>query len=680
VGAEPAVRPGELVADATSLLASSLELDETLANVAGLLVPAFADWCFVEMLRPDGSIDRAVIAHADPSKRPFVEEYDRRYPLDPDAPVGSPRVIRTGAAELMSDIPDAFWETVAQDPEQLRLLREVGFRSSMIVPLRVRGEVIGDLALATAESGRRYDEHDLRTAQELADRCALAIDNARLYAAARRSRDELEAILEGIADAVTAQDRDGRLVYANDAAVRMLGFASAQEPLAAPPGEFQARFEIRDEDGSPLPMERLPGRRALAGERPGPLTVRYRHHGSAEDRWSRVQATPVFDERGEVRLAINVIEDLTDIKRAEQGHRFLSEASRVLTGSMDYHGTLRAVARLAVPTIADRCAVDLAGADGLVRVAAEPALQRPDDAAAVRSVLRVRMRLRDRELGAITFASAESGRRFDEHDRGVAEDLALRAAAAVENARLYETRSAVAQTLQTSLLPPVLPELPGMEIAAAYRPAGAGDEVGGDFYDVFGTAEDQWYAVVGDVCGKGAEAAAVTALARYTIRAAAVRRRSPSAILRWLSEAMVRQSDGGGRFCTIVCAHLDLSRSPVQVTVASGGHPLPLAIRADGRAEEVGEPGTLLGLVADPTVRDRSTELAAGDTLLLYTDGLTEAGAPARVWTPGELAAAAGDGTSAPVAAVVERLIDAAIRPVRAPRDDVAVLALRAIR
>jgi PAS domain S-box-containing protein len=723
--------------DASRLLAHSLEYGETLATVARLAVPAYADWCFVEMLRPDGNIERVVMEHADPAKRDFVEEYDRRYPLDPDAPVGSAKVIRTGEPDLMTEIPDGFWETVAQDPEQLRLLREVGFVSSMIVPLRVRGVVIGDIAMATAESGRRYGERDLRTAQELADRCALALDNARLYTglleaeeASRRSSDDLEAILEGVADAVTAQAPDGRLVYANDAAVRLLGFRSAQELLEAAPSDVRERFDMLDDDGAPLPVERLPGRRALAGERPQPLTIRYRHHASAEDRWSRVQSTPVFDEHGSVRLAINVIEDITEIKRAEQGHRFLSEASRVLAGSLDYQGTLRAVAQLAVPEMADWCAVDLAAGDGIERVAIahvdpdrvrfarelqeryppdpsvdtgiygvlrkgrselypeipeellEQAAQDAEHLELIRSVglrsaMIAPMTLRDRVLGAVTFVSAESGRRFDEHDLALAEDLALRAAAAVENARLYETRSAIAHTLQASLLPPVLPELPGMEIGAAYRPAGEGFEVGGDFYDVFNTAEDQWYVVVGDVCGKGAEAAAVTALARYTIRATAVRRRSPSAILRWLSDAMIQQSDGSGRFCTIACAHVDLSRSPARVTVACGGHPLPLVIRGGGATEELGVPGTLLGLVPNPDLQDRSTELAAGDTLVLYTDGLTEAAAPERVWSPEELAAAAGEAAGRSASAVVDHLIETAIGSLRAPRDDVAVLALR---
>ena len=698
MGSEPAVRPGEvpglepgvdahrhrLLADASGMLARSLEFGETLATVAELTVPAFADWCFVELLRPDGGIDRVVMEHADPSKRDFVEEYDRRYPLDPNAPVGSARVVRTGEPELMSDIPDAFWDMVALDPEQHRLLREVGFRSSMIVPLRVRGVVIGDIALVTAESGRRYDEADLQMAQELADRCALALDNARLYtelleahAASRRSRDELEAILEGVADAVTAQTPDGRLVYANHAAVGLLGYGSAEELIGAEPDEIRGRFEMRNDDGSPLPVEGLPGRRALLGERPEPLTIRHRRAGETYLRWSRVQATPLFDEDGAVRLAINVIEDITDIKRAEHGQRLLAEASRALARSHDYRRALQVVAGLAVPAMADWCTIDLEGPDGPDRAATAPPereleLEGLDPGYVVRAPLRVR----DRVLGTLTLVSVESGRQFDAHDRDVAEDLALRAAAAVENARLYETRSAIAHTLQSSLLPPVLPELPGIEIAAAYRPAGEGHEVGGDFYDMFSTAEDQWYAIIGDVCGKGAGAAAVTALARYTIRAAAVRQRSPSAILRWLSDAMIQQSEGAGRFCTIACVHLDLSATPARVTVACGGHPLPLAIRAGGGFDEVGTPGTLLGLIAGPTLQDRSTDLAPGDTLVLYTDGLTEGGAPGRVVQPAELAAAAGNGGS--VGDAVRRMVETGIGALAAPRDDVAVLALRA--
>ena len=708
----------------------SLDYGETLAAVARLAVPDHADWCFVELVKPGGRIERVVIEHADPSKRELIEEYDRRHPLDPDSPIGSPKVIRTGEPELLADIPDEFWAAVAQDPEQHRLMREIGIVSALVVPMRVRGTVIGDLALAYSTSKRHYGEQDVARAQALADRCALAIDNARLHTEAQRARDDLEAIVEGVADAVTAQAPDGRLVYANDAAVRLLGYPDSQALLAAPPSELRDRFEMLDEDGAELDVERLPGRRALAGERPAPLSVRYRAHGSTEERWSRVQSTPVFDERGAVRLAINVVEDITEIKRAEMAQRFLAEASHALNASLDHEETLRAVARLAVPAVCDWCAVDLVAGDAVERVAVEHvdparvALARelqeryppdpetdagiyavlrhggaelyreiPDELLArvardeehlelirsvgLRSAMLAPMTLRDRVFGVISFVSAESGRRYDEQDLALAQDLALRAAAAVENARLYETATASAGTLQASLLPPGLPDRPGAELGALYRPAGRGLEVGGDFYDVFSVTEDQWYLVVGDVCGKGAEAAAVTALARYTIRAAAVRRRSPAAILRWTSDAMLQQSDAGRRFCTIACAHLDLSRSELSVTVACGGHPLPVLVRADGSTEEVGAPGTLLGLVPEPHLEDRSTELGSGDTLLLYTDGLTEAGAPRHIWAPADMEAAAREAARGTVQETVDQLVEAAIGSLPAVRDDVAVLALR---
>ena len=252
------------------------------------------------------------------------------------------------------------------------------------------------------------------------------------------------------------------------------------------------------------------------------------------------------------------------------------------------------------------------------------------------SAMMVPMRVRDRVFGVISFVSAESGRRFTDSDLRLAEDLALRAGTAVENARLYRARTKIAQTLQASLLPPLLPEVPGVEAGALYRPVGEEHEVGGDFYDLFATTEDHWFAVIGDVCGKGAEAAAVTALARYTIHAAAAQSGSPAAILRWVNQAMLRE--GSSRFCTIAIAHLDRSVPATRLTVAVGGHPAPIVLRADGSVETAGAGGTLIGLVDDPSLTETTTELAPGDAVLLYTDGVTEAEAPRRVWTPEQLA------------------------------------------
>jgi serine phosphatase RsbU (regulator of sigma subunit) len=294
----------------------------------------------------------------------------------------------------------------------------------------------------------------------------------------------------------------------------------------------------------------------------------------------------------------------------------------------------------------------------------------------------VPMTLRGVTVGVLTFVSAEAGHSFGANDLALAESLASRAATAVENARLYEARSAIARTLQASLLPPALPDVPGFELAAAYRAAGEGFDVGGDFYDVFSTAGDLWYAVIGDVCGKGAEAAAVTAMARYTIRAAAVRRRSPAAILRLLSDAMLRHEspETAGRFCTIACLQLDLSRTPARATVACGGHPLPAVLRADGSVEELGVPGTLLGLVERPELEDAVGELFEGDTVVLYTDGLTEAGAPDRVWSPEQLGAVLRGAAGHAPQQVVDHAVQAALGTAPEPRDDIAVVALRARR
>jgi PAS domain S-box-containing protein len=730
---ERARRRSALLADAAANLWGSLDPGEVARAVADVAVPGFADWAFVELLRPDGSIVRDAWACADPSKVELATAYDRMYPLDPASEVGSPKVIRTGEPELIPEVPPEFVELAAPDPRQREVLTSIGFRAIMIVPLRARGRVIGDLALATAESGRTYDEEDLLIAQQLADRCALALDNARLYSELIRAGEEVNTILNGVADAVTAQTPDGGLVYANQAAVELMGYATVEEFLSADPADYVARFEMLGEHGEPLSLTQFPGRRALAGENPEPLVVRSRPRGTAEWNWSRVIATPVLDAAGGVRLAINVIEDITDLKRAEQGQRFLAEAGRALAASLDYNETLAAVARLAVPDIADWCAVDVYANGALRRVATahnDPAkvaavadvheLYPPDPTSPVgvfnvlrtgrsevyarltddmlvgaardeahlellrsigmTSAMLVPMVLRGEAFGVLTFVSAEAGHSFDDADLVLAESLASRAATAVENARLYEARSAIARTLQSSLLPPALPDLPGFELAAAFRAASEGLEVGGDFYDVFNTTDDLWYAVVGDVCGKGADAAAVTAMARHTIRAAAVRRRSPAAILRLLSDAMLRAEspETAGRFCTIACLQLDISRTPARATVACGGHPLPAVLRADGTVDELGAPGTLLGLVERPELEDVAGELHPGDTIVLYTDGLTEAGAPGTVWTSEDLAAVLRGAAGRTPRAVVDHAVRAALGVQPEPRDDIAVLALRA--
>jgi serine phosphatase RsbU (regulator of sigma subunit) len=259
---------------------------------------------------------------------------------------------------------------------------------------------------------------------------------------------------------------------------------------------------------------------------------------------------------------------------------------------------------------------------------AEAAARTPEQLEAVRvlrlnSVMIVPLIARGRTLGAMTFVWAESGRTYDDDDLLLAEDVAARAALALDNARLYRERDTVAKTLQKSLLPGPLPDIAGLALSARYRAAGEGIEVGGDFYDVFESAPDTWSFVIGDVCGKGPRAATLMSGARHTIRTAAMRARRPSDVLRTLNTALQRHGEDQW-FCTVCFASVRRDGDGMRLTLCLGGHPLPIVIRADGSADLVGRPGTLLGVFEDVDVADVAVDLAPGDTIVLYTDGVTD--------------------------------------------------------
>jgi phosphoserine phosphatase RsbU/P len=234
----------------------------------------------------------------------------------------------------------------------------------------------------------------------------------------------------------------------------------------------------------------------------------------------------------------------------------------------------------------------------------------------------------------------------------------------------------IADTLQESLLPE-LPAVPGLEAAVDFHAAGERHLVGGDFYDVFEGDDGAWAVVVGDVLGKGAEAAATTSLARYTIRAETVHEQRPSEILTRLNAAILRQTPD--QSCSVAYGRMELNGGgTARLTMSIGGHPLPLILRADGRVETLGEPGSLLGVRPTPVLADYQADLGPGDALFLYTDGLTEAYAPERIFTPEELGSAlsaqAGQSAGSITAGIQRRLL--ADGPERL-RDDIVVLVLR---
>ena len=245
-----------------------------------------------------------------------------------------------------------------------------------------------------------------------------------------------------------------------------------------------------------------------------------------------------------------------------------------------------------------------------------------------------------------------------------------------------ERFATLARTLQESLLPPDLPSVRGVELASRYHPAGTGLDVGGDFYDVFQTGRGTWGVIVGDVCGKGAEAARVTALARYTVRAASMQTRTPSRILAMLNEAMLRENaaDGGGeRFASVVYANLRRSSSTVALTVSSGGHPPSMVVRGDGGVEAVSAPGMLLGLFPAPELVDVAVELHPGDSLVFYTDGVIEARSPAGQYGEERLVRLLGACGGMSAKTVAEAIETAVLdHQDGVARDDIAVLVIHA--
>ncbi len=247
---------------------------------------------------------------------------------------------------------------------------------------------------------------------------------------------------------------------------------------------------------------------------------------------------------------------------------------------------------------------------------------------------------------------------------------------ATQRAEESEARAhALARTLQQTLIPPSAPDVPGLDVAAVYRPAGNGEEVGGDFYDIFQISDREWFVAIGDVCGKGVEAAVVTALARYTVRAAAVRFPDPGQSLEMLNEVLLHHETD--RFCTVAAVRLRQQGGSWLATTATGGHPLPLLVREGASVTSVGEPGSLMGVVDDPVLRDTQVALRPGDTLVLFTDGVTEGRRGAQFFGEARLEAAvlrhAGSASAVAEGLLAELLEFQDDRP----RDDIAVVVVR---
>ncbi len=560
--------------------------------------------------------------------------------------------------------------------------------------------------------------------QDVSERAQLLQE---LEAQLRGRQPGFAEILDALAEAVTIRDPHHHILYANRAALASMGFASLEDLQRQPPHSIFADYLVHDEEGRELTMDQIPSVRLLAGEAAEPLVLRTINRSSGELRWELLKSAPLHGEDGRPVAAVTIIEDITRERIAELRDRFLARATETLMSSLDYEETLRNVAWLAVPEIADWCAVDLVDERGshhrLVVAHRDPAkleladeLRRfnpeqldpdrgigrvlrtgvselyshiPDELlsrAAVndehlrllrglgfRSVLLVPLAARGRTFGVMTLVSAESMRRFEEDDREFAEQVAGRAAVAVENARLATARRETAQTLQRSLLPDIVPKIEGWTVATLYRAASAAEEVevGGDFYDFYETGGG-WLVLLGDVTGKGVEAAALTSLVRHGARFLSKYEQSPSEILIRLNEALREQP--GLWLCTAVCVRLDRE----EIVVASAGHPGPLIVRDDGRVREIGTVGPILGAWTGEGSADRPVRLAADETLVLYTDGVIDAIGEHERFGVSRLKRVLAEHAGSPPEKLLAELEAALERfQVGGQADDTAVLALR---
>lgn len=579
------------------MLARSLDYERTLAEVAQLAVPEFADWCAADVVQPDGSLRQITSGHPDLRIEEFLMELRRRYRQEKGTSEGAMHVIATGESELQSDVRDA--PRIDIPGEESALYESLSPRSYMIVPMVARGRTVGALTFLSTREGLHYGPIDLDFAHHLARRFALAADNARLYHEAELARERLSFLArasELMAETLDLEQTLSQVAY-----------------LAVPRLADWCAIELLEEDGSV---------RNAATAHVDPEKVKF-----AEEVRKRYPVDP------------DAPTGVPNVIRTGRSELYPEITDAMLEASIDDPEQLKMARDLGLS-----------------------------------SLIIVPLIARARTLGAVTLVQAESGRSYDEEDLRFAEDLARRAAIAVDNARLYTQEHHAVVTLQQSLLPRQLPDIPGMEFAARYLPATSELDVGGDWYDAISLGDGSVGLVIGDVAGHGLEAAAMMGQFRNALRAYALDGAGPAAAVERLNRLTrtFEQND----MATLVYGEFDASTNSMRFVRA--GHPPPLLLGADGTVTAIDGRGSLpVGVSPNAHYEAATLELAPNTTLLLYTDGLVE-----RRGETLEDGIARLERVLASAPESLEALCDhvietAAPDPERA--DDIAVLALRPV-
>lgn len=626
-------------------------------------------------------------------------------------PAGNrPRVVGRAGAEPADDDGD-------QPLPGVPVVRVVDGGQVLLGPLDVGARRVGEIRLYRR---RRFTGEDLELFDRLTDRVALALENSLLLADSQaltaRLDDEhrwLQAVVDQMPSAVTIRDADGAELVVNRRAERI-------QRRAAGEGDAQTWFRAhpgRRIDGGSSDPEQWPHMRAL---REGEVVTGEEYQIERHDgTWGvvRVNAAPIRDDRDRIVAAVSVFDDTTEQHRDQRALRWLAEVGRLLDRPHTVETRIEEILDLLVAELADAGLIYLARSDGslqlqrVVLAAAEdgqPLLDLPDAERAVpadhpaavclarRSTLEVAGPdaiavggdwLAQHGLGGALFvpivhaqrnhgclALVSTARRTqDPRDVKVLELIARRIALALENSQLYAEQHRVATALQRDLLPAALPDWPGMELATLHSPARSAADVGGDFFDLF-EAGDRRMLVVGDVSGKGVEAAATTALVRHAVRVAARADQPVAERLATVNEAVLQDAPGD-QFCTLAWAAFGSAGGEVVGEIACAGHPPPFIVRAGGGVEAVDASGTLLGFFHDLRSVVAPVRLGAGDAIVLFTDGVTEARLPdgSLFGADGvrDALAATGDRTADGLLDALEAALDAARAEAR---DDVAIV------
>ena len=560
-------------------LSASLDIDEALRRVVAAVVPALADWCALDLVDGDGPVAggghdtpdvrgeierrrvRTAVAHRDPDKQALLW---RMSELDARRPGASvvPKAIATGAAALLERLtPELETARAGGDPELAGLLAALDNRAGAVVPLVARGRVIGALTVSmTGESGRAFGARELTVVEILAARAALAVDNARLFAAETTERRRAASLAEaGIALSASLRRQDVLDVLLGLVVPEAGDLAFVLAPVADPSDALRPAAARHADPARQGGLETLLARLDVRYGRPGPGTA-----------WAT----------GRTQVHRNIDAAFTE---------------SVLAGRPDATYAVRALG--------------------------------------TRSSVHVPLLAAGTFLGVLSLNRLAGAAYSDDEARFLTE-LGRRAALALANADAYERQRDLAADLQRALLPRALPVVPGLQVAGRYLAGGAGTLVGGDWYDVVPLPDGRLGLCVGDVMGRGPAAAALMGQLRAALRAYATEGYPPREVLDRLGGFMAALDDDS--FATCLYAVHDPTAGVT--AVASAGHPAPLVVRSAGGpdAGAHGEappddalvvdvvPGPPLGVRAGTAYADTTVRLAAGDCLLLFTDGLVE--------------------------------------------------------